>query len=168
MFALCELQHDDKKTTAESDHSKFHGLRAEDAQKFESEMERQVQRMSSKLEGTEISRQEILDEAGNLSEQNHQLAFQQGEIVRRLLEHERLIREAVKFGTVGLLEAEKKTGNKVKLAKTLDEAKQVIAVFDGVTGDTAGGIEIGIMIAQDKSRQVGFTNNADFALKFLE
>ena len=74
----------------------------------------------------------------------------------------------MKFGTVGLLEAEKKTGNKVKLAKTLDEAKQVIAVFGGVTGDTAGGIEIGIMIAQDKSRQVGFTNNADFALKFLE
>jgi hypothetical protein len=56
--------------------SKFHGLRAEDVQKFEIEMERQVQRMSGKLEEMDINRQEMLDATRNLSEQNHQLAFQ--------------------------------------------------------------------------------------------
>lgn len=45
-------------------------------QKFEIEMERQVQRMSGKLEEMDINRQEMLDATRNLSEQNHQLAFQ--------------------------------------------------------------------------------------------
>lgn len=41
----------------------------------------------------------------------------------------------MKFDTAGLLVTEKKIGNKVKLAKIMNEAKQVIAVFGDVTGD---------------------------------
>jgi hypothetical protein len=131
-------------------------------------MEKQVHQLSGKLQGMEIIRQEILDAAEGLSEQNHQLAFQQGELARRLLDHERVLREALKFCAAGLSETGKRTGNKVKLAKTMDEAKQIVAVFSDVTGDITGGIEIDTMNAQDKSRQVGITNNAEFALKFLE
>lgn len=124
--------------------------------------------LSGKLQGMELSRQEVLDAAEGLSEQNQQLSFQQGHLARRLAEHERLLGEALKLCTAGLMEAEKKTGNKVKLARTVEEAKQIIAVLSDATGDIGGGVEIEEMIAQGKSRQVGFTNDFNFALEFLK
>ena len=147
---------------------KFNGIRADEAKHFEAEMEKQVHLLSGRLQGMEISRREIIDAAESLNEQNLQLSYQQGELARRLIEHERILREALKICTAGLAEAEKTGTNQVRLAKTMGYAKQVIAVMGEVTGDRSMSIQIDEMIAQDRSRQVGVTNNPAFALDFLK
>jgi hypothetical protein len=131
-------------------------------------MVKQAHLISGKLQGMEISRHEILDVAETLSEQNHQLSLQQGQLANRLVQHERILREALKICNSGLREAEPRSVNRVTLVKTMEEAKQVIAVLGDVTGDIPSSIEIGEMIAQGKSRQVGVTNNPEFALEFLK
>jgi hypothetical protein len=148
--------------------SKFNGLRADQAKQFEADMGREVHVISGKLQGLEISRQEILGAAEHLGEQNMQLSLQQDEVARRLVQHERVLREILKMCTAGLIEVGQKSGIHVGLAKTIDEAKQIIAVFGGVTGDTPGSIEIAQMIAQGKSRQIGITNDPNLALQFLQ
>jgi hypothetical protein len=148
--------------------SKFNGVRAEEAKGFELNMERQLHIFTGKLEGMESARQGVLEAAEGLSEQNFQLSFQQGEMVRHLSEHERLLREALKFCTTGLLETGKKTGKFAEMVKTTDRARAIVAVLTSVTGDIPGGIEIGTLIADGESRAVGITNDAKFALEFLQ
>lgn len=127
-------------------------------------MDERMRTISGKLQGLEIGRQEILDAAEYLSEQNHQLSFQQGELARRLLSHERVLGVAQKLYTAGLSETARKTGSTVKLAKAVDEAKQVVMmVGEGFSGD----VEIGEMLTQGKAKSVGVTDNPEFALKFL-
>ncbi|RYO89187.1 hypothetical protein DL766_006148 [Monosporascus sp. MC13-8B] len=145
----------------------LHGLRAEEAKEFEVSMEQAMHVLSGKLQGLELGRREVLDMANTLNEQNDQLSLQQGALTRRLRDHEMLIREGLKLCTVALSDAGKKTGNTIKLAKSLDEAKFLIAMIGDVTGELPDGIAIEQMIAKDKSKAVGMTNDADFALKFL-
>lgn len=148
--------------------SKFNGIRAEEAKGFEVDMERQLHILTGKLEGMEIGRQEVLEAAEGLSEQSHQLSFQQGDLVRRLAKHERLLREALKFCTTGLLETGKKTGKFAQMVKTTDRARAIVAVLTQVTGDMPGGIEIDTLIAEGDSRAVVITDDANFALEFLK
>jgi hypothetical protein len=130
-------------------------------------MERQMYIFLGKLEGLDIGRQEVLNATEMLQEQNSQLTHQQNEFSDRFTTHESLIREAVQFCIAGLAETSKKTGNTVKLAKATDEAKQLVSYYKNVTGEVVGGIAIEEMIAEGRARQVGSTNDADFALKFL-
>lgn len=167
MFVPCEYQGIHNESFVLLGSSKFNGLRADEARKFEVEMEKQMHLVSGKLQGIEVGRQEILDAAENLNQESHQLSCQQEELVRRFTGHERLLREALKFCTAGLLETGTMTGNTVKLAKSMDEARQLVAYIGGVTGEDSGGIIIEQLIAQDKSKQVGITNDAEFALRFM-
>lgn len=147
---------------------KFNGIRAEEAKGFEVGMERQLHILTGKLEGMEIGRQEVLEAAEGLNEQSHQLSFQQDDLVRRLAKHERLLREALKFCTTGLLETGKKTGKFAQMVKTTDRARAIVAVLTQVTGDMPGGIEINTLIAEGDSRAVVITDDANFALEFLK
>jgi hypothetical protein len=112
-----------------------------------------------------------------LQEQSSQLAYQQNTLATlatrqdqfadHFVQHERLTRDALMFCTAGLEETSKTTGNTVKLAKVKDDAKQLVSYYKDVTGEVAGGIAIEEMVAEGRARQVGFTNDADFALKFF-
>jgi hypothetical protein len=131
-------------------------------------MEKQVHLLSGRLQGMEISRHEILDVTEAFNEHTRHISFQQDELSRRLIEHERILREALKICTAGLAEAEKHSVNRVRLAKTMDEAKQVIAIMGEVIGEIPMSIQIDEMVAQGQSRQVGVTNHTEFALEFLK
>jgi methyl-accepting chemotaxis protein len=106
-------------------------------------MERQMYLFSGKLEGLDIGRQEVLNATEMFQQQSSQLtyqqdtlatlAMQQDELADRFVQHERLIREALKFCTAGLEETSKTTGNTVKLAKVKDDARQIIPHYRDVT-----------------------------------
>jgi hypothetical protein len=140
--------------------SKFNGIRAEEVKSSESGMGRQLHILTEKLEGMEFGRQEFLEAAGELGEHNHQPSIQQREMVHHLAKHERLIGEASKFS--------KKTGKFAEMVKTTDRARAIVAVLTPVTANIPGGIEIGTLIADGESRAVGITNDAKFALEFLQ
>jgi hypothetical protein len=148
--------------------SKFNGIRAEEVKSSESGMGRQLHILTEKLEGMEFGRQEFLEAAGELGEHNHQPSIQQSEMVHHLAKHEHLIGEASKFSKTGLLETGKKTGKFAEMVKTTDRARAIVAVLTPVTADIPGGIEIGTLIADGESRAVGITNDAKFALEFLQ
>ncbi|PSN60754.1 hypothetical protein BS50DRAFT_681332 [Corynespora cassiicola Philippines] len=147
---------------------KVDGIRAVEVKGIEENMQRQLHVFTGKLEGLEAGRQEVLDAAQNLSEQSHQLSSQQNDFVDRIAGHEILLREALKFCTAGLLATGKKTGKFAQMVKVTERARAIVAVVSQVTGDVSGGIEIGELIAEGDSRAVGITDDADFALKFLE
>ena len=152
--------------TADSN-SKFNGLRAEDAQKDEIEMNEQMQRLSGQLEGLEIGRQQCLDAAEGLSVQNQQLAFVQGIVVDRLAKQERCIKEALQLCTAGLTETEKQTGVKAKNVHSKDKARQMIALINNAAGEQPIDFEVDNMTAQDQSRQLGVTNDPKLAAHFF-
>lgn len=131
-------------------------------------MERQLHILTGKLEGLEVGRQEALDVAEDLSQHSHQLTTRHDDLIRRITEHERLLREALKFCTTGLLDKGRKTGKFANMVKTTDRARAIVAVLTQVTGDMPDGIEIDTLIAEGDSRAVGVTNDANFALEFLK
>ena len=144
--------------------SKFNGLHADKARKYETDMGTQFQRLSGMLEGLVLSREESTAAANVLGEQNQQLIMQQNRLAGRLDRQERLIKDAIQLCAAGLQETVKTTQSSISM-KSMNDARQMLAVCDG---DSEFIKDLNATFtAQDRSMQVGFTNDPEFALKFL-
>lgn len=124
----------------------------------------QFQRLSGMLEGLVLSREESTAAANVLGEQNQQLIMQQNHLAGRLDRQERLIKDAIQLCAAGLQETVKTTQSSISM-KSMNDARQMLAVCDG---DSEFIKDLNATFtAQDRSMQVGFTNDPEFALKFL-